>query len=77
MFNAPPDHLIPDITASIGRAVAQLPKDKTVALVGVATEAGGNAAIVAKVNNTWAVQAWVGKTWGGPVSYGAQVMGAW
>jgi len=73
-FAQPPDHLIPDITASIARAVATLPKDKTIALVGIATEAGGNAAIVARVNNTWAVQVWVGKTWRRPLTYGAEVM---
>jgi len=77
VFNQPPDHLIPDISASIQRAVAALPQGKSGAIVGVATDAGVNAAVVAKLNETWTVQAWVGKTWGGSVTGGAQILATW
>jgi hypothetical protein len=76
-FNAPPMQLVGDIRSSIDQAVAQLPADKRGALVGVATEQGVNAAIVAKLDHGWTVQSWIGKAWGGAVQGGAQVMKAW
>ena len=76
-FTQPPDHLIPDISASIQRALATLPQGKSGALVGVATTSGVNAAVVARINDTWTVQAWIGKTWTGPVTGGAQILATW
>jgi hypothetical protein len=76
-FNQPPAQLIPDISASIAKAVAALPQGKSGALVGVATTSGVNAAVVAKINDTWTVQAYVGKTWSGPVTGGAQILATW
>jgi len=76
-FTQPPDHLIPDISASIAKAVAALPQGKSGALVGVATNAGVNAAVVAKVNDVWTIQAFIGKTWKGPVTGGAQILATW
>lgn len=76
-FNDPPAHLIPDIRKSIDLAVAQLPDWKRGAVVGVATEAGVNAAVVAKLDHGWTVTSWIGKTWHAPVSEGASVMRSW
>lgn len=77
-FNAPPPHLIPDLQHSIATALQTLPPDKRGALVGIVTETGVNAAIVARVNDVWAVQAWVGKSWGEKhVEAGAQIRASW
>lgn len=76
-FNQPPALLIPDISASIARAVAALPQGKSGAIVGVVTDTGLNAAVIARVNDTWSVQAWLGKTWGGTVTGGGQILATW
>lgn len=76
-FTEPPEHLIPDIMGSINRAVAQLPPDANGALVAVADRSGVNAAVVAKIDESWRVTAWIGKSWGGPVEAGALVMKTW
>jgi len=77
-FNDPPPHLIPDLQHSITNALSTLPPDKSGALVGVATEKGVNAVIVARVNDVWAVQAWIGKSWGDKhVDAGAQIQASW
>lgn len=78
VFSAPPERLIPDITASISRAVAALPEGKHTAVVAVMTEVGANAAIVAKVGEDWRVQTWIGKSWGSShINGGVEVMGSW
>jgi hypothetical protein len=77
LYHAPPDHLILDVQGSIAKAIQQLPPGKRTALVGVATTEGANAAIVAKIDEHWVVQAWIGKTWGDPLNTGAQVMASW
>lgn len=44
----------------------------------MATEKGANVALVAKVGESWKVQAWVGKSWGTKdVQGGAAVMKTW
>lgn len=76
-FNQPPALLIPDISASIAKAVAALPQGKSGAIVGVATTTGVNAAVIARLDDTWSVQAWVGKDWGKSVTGGAQILATW
>lgn len=77
-FNTPPTNLIPDLQHSINNALSALPQDKSGALIILATEKGANAAVVARVNDTWSVQAWVGKSWGEKsIDAGAQVMASW
>lgn len=73
-FNAPPDRLIPDVHAAIDRALATLEPDHTVALVGVVTDAGVNAALVTKTAHGVKVATWVGKKWGESLAGGAYVM---
>jgi hypothetical protein len=77
VFTTPPEVLLPSIHASIAHAIASLPPEAHGALVGVATEAGVNAAIVAKLDDDWEVMAWIGKSWRGPIAGGAQVMKTW
>lgn len=76
-FNAPPEDLVPSIRASLDKAIATLPPGANGALVGIATERGVNAAVVAKGDHGWQVSAWIGKTWSGPVEAGARVMKTW
>jgi len=54
-----------------------LPQGKSGALVGVATTSGVNAAVVARINDTWTVMAFIGKTWQGPITGGAQILATW
>jgi hypothetical protein len=80
-FNTPPAPIMPDLRRSIESELAKLgPKEKG-ALVLVGTKDGNevkfNAAVVARFNKGWAVQAWVGKTWGQEVAGGATVMKTW
>lgn len=72
-FEPPPAHLLPDIMASMARAIATLPPDADGAIVGIATDKGANAAIVARLPAGFEVQAWIGKSWGERVTYGAEV----
>lgn len=73
-FNAPPERLIPDIRASIDRALATMEPGHQVALVGVVTESGTNAALVVKTAHGVSVASWFGKRWDGPLAGGAYVM---
>jgi hypothetical protein len=69
-----PDH-IPGLMASINGAFAQVPADAHGALVGIATESGGNAALVVRVGETVKVETWIGKSWGTPKpSYGVAIL---
>ena len=77
LFNAPPNNLLPSISKSIADAIAQLPPGANGAVVGIATEKGANAAVVAKVRDGWEIQAWIGKKWVGPVEGGGSVRVTW
>lgn len=77
-FNAPPPDVLPGIMASIGKAVAALPPEKTGALVGLVNETGANAVIVTRLAGGWDVQAWIGKRWDtSGVQYGAALRKVW
>jgi hypothetical protein len=73
----PPERLIPDLHASMKRAIDTLPPGQRGAIVAVGTERGVNAAVVAKVGDGWQVQSWIGKEWGGAVQGGAAVVKSW
>jgi hypothetical protein len=81
VFAPPPAKLIPDLRASINTALAALaPGERgALVLVGTTTPDGPkfNAAVVAKVGDGWAVQSWIGKSWGEKVEGGATVMKTW
>lgn len=74
-FNAPDAEHLPGLMASINGAFAQLSPYAHGALVAIATESGGNAALVIRVGDSVKVETWIGKTWGTPKpSYGVAVM---
>ena len=77
LMTTPPARLIPDLRASMDRALAALSDNTGTAVVGLVTERGVNAAVVARGANGWRVETWIGKTWGGPVEGGAFVVKAW
>lgn len=81
LFTPPPATLVPDLRASINHALAALEPGEHGALVLVGTKDGDavkfNAAVVARVGDGWAVQAWIGKTWGQSVDGGVSVMKTW
>lgn len=63
-FNAPPDDIIPSITASIDKAMKSLRADEDGAIVGLADGKGGvNAALVFRAPHGFEVYAWLGKNW--------------
>lgn len=80
-FVAPPAKLLPDLRASITTALATLAPTERGALVVVGTTTPDgvkfNAAVVARVGDGWAVQGWIGKSWGQSVEGGAVVMKTW
>lgn len=76
-FNTPPEHLIHDLNASIGAALAELPPDAHGAVIAVATMEGTNAVVVGKLRNDWVTKVWIGKKWGGPIEGGAALMRVW
>jgi hypothetical protein len=79
-FNDPPEVLLPSIMDALTDTLAQLPPDKQGALVGLVTETGVNAAVVSRLPQGWAVQAWIGKRWidgDGGLGVGASVMRTW
>lgn len=80
-FVPPPPLIVSDLRKSIDTALASLKSGERGAIVLVATADGGtvtlNAAVVAKIGETWAIQSWVGKRYGGEVVGGATVMKTW
>lgn len=76
-FRTPPSGLLTSIRAELDKSLAALPTNATGALVGVATERGVNAAIVTRLGTGWDVAAWIGKSWGEPISGGATVRKVW
>ena len=67
------------IRAEVAKVLAEIPPDKTGAIVAVATPRGVNLAVAAKTAQGWEVAAWIGKSWGqgSAVDYGAQVKKTW
>lgn len=75
----PPEDRLGPIMRAVAQAVAELPKGTNGALVAIANEQGANLAVVSKLpgSEAFAVQAWVGKRWDGPLDYGAAVKVTW
>lgn len=75
-FNAPPDSIIPSITASIDKAMASLRPGEDGAIVGIADGKGGaNGALVLRAPHGFEVYAWLGKSWADdePVNWGVAI----
>lgn len=70
------------IEAQVLGLVGELPEGKHGALVGVLTQAANgkllmNLAVAHRTDNGWAIGAYVGKTWGDPVTFGATIRRTW
>jgi len=76
-FRPPPPEYLREVTSKISEAVAQIPAGKSGALIGVVTQRGANAVLVAKVRGDWQTMAYVGKSWGQPVEVGAAILKTW
>lgn len=72
---APPPGLSASIEAAVARAIAAIPADKSVALIGVATEKGANLVIAGRTaGGALSGQVWVGKSgWDRPIREGIEV----
>ncbi len=76
-YNPPPSELIPAVNGQISAALASLKPGSKGALVAIATQAGVNAAIVAKLGEHWTTTAYIGKSWGAGPVWGAAVKAEW
>jgi len=76
-FTAPPVSLMADATRVLESMTAQLPPAAKGAIVGLATEAGWNAAVVHRVGEGFVVSSWVGKSWRGGLTGGGAIRATW
>jgi hypothetical protein len=76
-LNAPPPALMGSVMSEIEKAVSSLPPGTNGAFLAVGDLSGVNASIVTKAPGGFKVQAWVGKTWKGPVNAGVRVLRTW
>ena len=76
-FNAPPPGLLADAHRAIAALTKDLPPGTNGAVVGVATDAGVNAAVVHRVGDRFAVGAWIGKAWGSRIQGGGAIGASW
>jgi hypothetical protein len=72
-LHQPPSELRAAINAKAREAIGTLPPTANGAFVGIATEAGWNLAVLARVGDRIDVAGYVGKSWGAPLDVGAQV----
>jgi len=76
-FTEPPAEIFPSVMAAVHEAIGKLSPEARGAMIGVVNTHGANAVVVAKMPHGWAVQAFIGKSWSGPVDYGANVIKEW
>ena len=70
--------LLAQAQQKLAESLAQLPEGKRWALVAVATTEGIKAAIVARVNQDWQIEAFAQKPWtGGAIEAGATLLYSW
>lgn len=73
-LNAPPTSILQQATEMVRAAMAEVPDGSKGVLVGVATARQGvvdvNLALASKVGDHVDIAAWIGKSWGEPVSAG-------
>lgn len=78
VIETPPDRIRAAIRLKVEEALAEIPKDKSGAIVAVATQDGVNLAVAHKGPMGWTVAAWVGKRWGAKgTDVGAQIKTSW
>jgi hypothetical protein len=73
VLNQPPSPLRAAIDAKAREAIGQIPPGANGAFVGVATEAGWNVAVLARVGDRIDIAGYVGKSWGAPLNVGAEI----
>lgn len=76
-FTAPPPDAMPSVMAAVKDAIGKLSPDARGAMIGVVNTHGANAVVVAKLKGGFQVTAFIGKTWSGPLEYGANVIKEW
>jgi hypothetical protein len=80
-MQVPPASIMPSISAALAKAVAEIPPDKSGALMGIVTERGVNLAVVHRVGDNFTVSAWIGRSWvgasGSAFECGAQAKLTW
>ena len=62
-----------NISAAIDRALAQLPADKTVAVVATANLEGATGAVMVRLGDSWSFVGTVNRTWSGELKAEAAV----
>ncbi len=73
ILNQPPGPLRTAIDAKAREIIGQLSPEDNGAFVGIATEAGWNVAVLARVGDRIDIAGYVGKSWGAPLDVGAQI----
>lgn len=77
-FTEPPTPILADATRLVGDLATQLlPREAKGGVIGVATDAGWNAAVVHRAGERFQVASWVGKNWGSGLTGGAAVRATW
>lgn len=76
-FTPPPASLMAQASQILESSLAQLPPDAKGAIVGIATTAGWNAAVVHRIGNDFAIAAWLGKSWQGGLTGGTAIRATW
>jgi len=76
-FTEPPAEILPSVMAAVHEAIGKLSPEARGAMIGVVNTHGANAVVVAKLGHGWETQVWVGKSWGGPLDYGANILKEW
>ena len=71
-FNPPPPNLLQQATRIAIEGGAPLAENE-VAVVGIVTDAGTNAVIVAKVKGGVEIAGWIGKNWGSKINCGVGI----
>jgi hypothetical protein len=72
-FTPPPAERLGPISKALDDAFKDIPTGARGALIGVGNEKGVNAVLVMRGPKGFDVQAWIGKSWGGSLEYGAAV----
>ena len=76
-YTDPPGPLLAQALEIVNRGIAELPANANGAIVTVATDAGVNGAVVAKVNDHFQVVGFIGKSWGNAITYGGAAKLVW
>jgi hypothetical protein len=76
-FTEPPPNVFPSVMAAVKEAIGQLSPDARGAMIGVVNTHGANAVVVTRLPHGFEAQIWIGKSWKGPLDYGANIIREW